>query len=745
MNKPSKATFAAYVGAKGRRWPALLFAAAAAAFSPPPADTGRGTARGQGVPAVSPAGVDLGGLRGEVHELRLGLLKADALADELAEEERLLPPAIEGNLGARLTADSDFWKQSVSPGLTANGSVSRELEKQLESARVDESAAVGLWNEAVRADLEFRSRRDRAEEEAGRALDSPAGSWSVESLLAPVGLGSVAVLVGVLFTLHEDRRRIRWRLRDLGSRPGPAALLLAGSLALSGCGDRAAVDGPLAGVRARELKELTALRDSLRAELDGAETHNAESSRGLDARLARVRVARATFGFWPREADQVGRAEQALEEAEAAHNAYRGLRVASRTASAVRQAAVSLRATAAAGERSLAAFWAENRRAAVREGVARLSACGLMAASAFVPFLVVRGRARRRLEQESRLCPQCEALDTVRVPDDFEYEDEKPDEASVRIKTRKAVCGECDYEIREDYVRQNRLSVPTLGVYGSGKTHWMVVLYHLIKTANLPVASTLRKVPSRQDVVFDQILKQFLHDRIGSSATTRDNVRPIVFHVEDQDPLGRNRTTLNLFDVSGELSYTNVHADRDDRRLRLLRCQGFTFFLDPTQVVKGPWSRYDQTIEDQIDVLTHFSEELHSVRGVRPERPVDLPVAVCVPKIDMVLTQNPIGSQALPFVSELRETMGREINLELIHERSQICARSLPLLFPNWNIERALREQFGGRYMFFPLTPVGMDESEMGAADFKERSFSPFGVLEPLLWLLHMHGYCVLN
>jgi hypothetical protein len=94
-------------------------------------------------------------------------------------------------------------------------------------------------------------------------------------------------------------------------------------------------------------------------------------------------------------------------------------------------------------------------------------------------------------------------------------------------------------------------------------------------------------------------------------------------------------------------------------------------------------------------------------------------------------------------VSELRETMGQTPTLRLIHERSQRIAAVLPLIFPDWSVERELVENFGGRYMFFPISSVGLDE--LGNDDFSTRSLAPFGVLEPLLWLLHMHGYCVLR
>jgi hypothetical protein len=65
------------------------------------------------------------------------------------------------------------------------------------------------------------------------------------------------------------------------------------------------------------------------------------------------------------------------------------------------------------------------------------------------------------------------------------------------------------------------------------------------------------------------------------------------------------------------------------------------------------------------------------------------------------------------------------------------------LLFPGWNLTRTLSEQFGNRFMFFPLTPVNLVEGEYGESNLKQRGFSPVGILEPVLWLMHMHGFSI--
>jgi hypothetical protein len=136
---------------------------------------------------------------------------------------------------------------------------------------------------------------------------------------------------------------------------------------------------------------------------------------------------------------------------------------------------------------------------------------------------------------------------------------------------------------------------------------------------------------------------------------------------------------------------------------------------------------------------------MHAIRGLSAENPIDLPIAVCVSKIDLLVTRSPMQTQAIPLVTALRDTMNKKVNLALIHERSQLCARVMTQMFPGWNVERSLRENFGGRYMFFPMSAVGLEGAELGVEDVSQRTIAPCGMIEPLLWLLHMHGYCVLH
>jgi hypothetical protein len=177
-------------------------------------------------------------------------------------------------------------------------------------------------------------------------------------------------------------------------------------------------------------------------------------------------------------------------------------------------------------------------------------------------------------------------------------------------------------------------------------------------------------------------------------------------------------------------------------RRRALLMDGFVLFLDPTQVRGGGNAL---TIREQIKALHAFHEDVRDMRTMDPGKAIPMPVAVCISKLDLLVTKNPFGSLARAWIRELLKTESRLITLRTLQQRSRMCERVLSVMFPGWDLARTLRENFGSNYLFFPLTPVGLVEKELGVEDLTQRTIAPFGVLEPILWLLHMHGYSMFN
>ncbi|MBL8829575.1 MAG: hypothetical protein JNM18_21530 [Planctomycetaceae bacterium] len=94
------------------------------------------------------------------------------------------------------------------------------------------------------------------------------------------------------------------------------------------------------------------------------------------------------------------------------------------------------------------------------------------------------------------------------------------------------------------------------------------------------------------------------------------------------------------------------------------------------------------------------------------------------------------------FHRELRGA-GDDWNLQTLEVRSRLTARLCQIIFTDCLIEQTIHRFLRSPYLFFPLTPVGLHD--MHEPDLSRRSIVPFGIAEPLLWLLQANGYPMLR
>jgi hypothetical protein len=354
-------------------------------------------------------------------------------------------------------------------------------------------------------------------------------------------------------------------------------------------------------------------------------------------------------------------------------------------------------------------------------------------------WLFFRGvRVRREVSRDT--CPLCLGVDHLEPAPDYGRRADGPRDVAV-VQCKNVISQEpyeqCDYTFMEVYRWMTKVCFPTLGVPQAGKTHWLAMLYWELNRGNYPKSVQFEKIRSQSSQDFDVLVEEILNSRIGTAATQRDRIpHPLVFNLQDHDALGRNNLLVNIFDYSGEV--TSDMGVEDYRRRRALEGDGFFFFLDPTY-----------PSEPQSKALADFREDIRLVKGVKAGRRVRIPVALCVSKIDLLAGKSfsvPGGGDAVAwFYKELGriDPSGEAMTWEVIEARSRLLGELRDTIWPGWEIERQIDDLFGGRYLFFPLTPVGLDGA--GEADLSLRTISPFGLLEPLLWLLEMNGYPVLR
>jgi len=370
------------------------------------------------------------------------------------------------------------------------------------------------------------------------------------------------------------------------------------------------------------------------------------------------------------------------------------------------------------------------RRRQLIKGELGLGLTGL----ATVGGLLFLRTVRRRQEKIRDTCPLCLAEGTFE-PADGQTDDSLAVTGMVQCKNliSEQPYEECEFTFLSVYRDMAKLCFPTLGLPSAGKTHWLAMTYRELIRGNYADRVQFKKVKSSVADDFERIVDGILNKRISTAATDIDRFpRPLVFNFSDRDRMGRSNVLVNIFDYSGEV--TRAMTLKDRQRCRALEGDGFLFFLDPTKMS-----------EFQAKALEDFSEDLlHVKKGVRAGKQIRTPVALCVSKLDLMVKQpyaDRGGDGMIQDFYRSLEGVGWGFDLPSIEARSKLVAELHDTIWPGWRIERKIHDLFGGRYMFFPLTPVGIDGR--GEEDLEKRIITPLGLLEPLLWLLHMNGYPV--
>jgi len=344
-----------------------------------------------------------------------------------------------------------------------------------------------------------------------------------------------------------------------------------------------------------------------------------------------------------------------------------------------------------------------------------------------------------RFEVNSNTCPSCLAQNTfsddiggagagiVRC-DNLVPDPDYPDEDQ-----------ECGFELRSIYKAMPKLCIPTLGHVYAGKTHWLAMAYRELSNSQFDRDLSFMRVQGAQTEVFDDLVSDLIDNRQGTGATQVNYVDPLLFHFTDKDRFGKTDSLINMFDYSGEV--TTTRTIEDPLRARALDADGYLFFLDPTLPA-----------EPQQKALNDFAEDVKILKGLEGGRTIQVPVAICVSKIDLLCNQhfadpnNPISGGVIgQFYREVGELdpNGTDFSLKTIDAFSEMMQRYTSIIWPGWNINQAVDRLFDGRFRYFPLSPVGIQS--LGADDLDGVVQVPYRVIHPLLWLLHMNGYKVLN
>lgn len=681
--------------------------------------------------------------------LRLKWHEEQARLDTAEEETRRLAPPRVGAAAVRNFQDPTAVLNELRPTLTDDYKALRNSANKIaEAARARREDARKEWEELYRQRIAFRQYTDQQQASYGFDFDTGA-----EPAFKPTVFDAGAVLwAGVIFLvarkLGKQVRRVAIRRVE---RAAAAAILLA-LFTVPGCSN-----GPPPDSRPWAVREEAKLTEETKAATEKADAAVATAHKKWTATLdgwAALVAASPTLG------DPV---ETIVREGERdvrkqLHAAAVDARVADRLASEAEAERDQLTADKAKlNALTTGAKWRTIIYAAVRcAGVA------LLFGLAVSPYWRALRKESAMIRTDAKKCPRCfseklvvERSGTPPGMDSEEIEEEtipryrarhrkpktKPTAATAEgpQETGYVECKSCSFRFLRSYQKVHRLCFPVVGVRASGKTHMLATGYDRVRKRTAPTVAVVQPAPSLGDVRFENYIDMILNLKRDAGGTVHAMPDPVMMHVRDADPDGANTALVNLFDYSGELVDSSVDVDR--LKKQAVKMDGFMLFLDPTQLY-GDGANL--TLDRQIAKLNEFMADMREARNVPVGQIIPVPVAVCIPKFDLLLTENPIQGQSVPFIRRLVSEMNpppKQTTLGIIEGRSALVEQMLELMFRGVDIRGLVESYFGPQVMFFPISSVSLFENELGVRDLSKRTIAPFGVAEPFLWLLHMHGY----
>ncbi|HEV3343409.1 MAG TPA: hypothetical protein VG125_23760 [Pirellulales bacterium] len=686
---------------------------------------GRGTASEPRAEAVR--------LAGHYVKTVVSRAQAEAATQALERERQSLSSGARpgGNVAGMLSTLADDEQRALTEIVEKEGDrVVRALDRATEKAAAEQKHIVDDWLN-VRTAL-YNQQLELYEVKASQQIAGQMASLlSVDNRWFWLcGLFAVGSVAGV--TLHERRHEIRrWlnggRARALGLSKflgGLLALLAIVTLATFVFGDR--------------LYQWL-LQAGMGAEPSPRQAF-AEQNKAIDAQLAQAQQDRESAEAGYKDALtkwQAGQPEHALLAGplrQAQHQRQATVRLTEELASEA-AAADQLRRDLKdldLARAEIARYAAERdvylrQREWIRGGLG-FGLLGLAATGGLLFKRQVRSRERRIRET----CPLCLGEGTFEPVGDTSH----PGLELVRCKNliSEHPYEECDFTFSAMYRQNVKLCFPTLGIPQAGKTHWLAMVYRELNRGNYPDVIQFERIRSTSSDDFDIVVDEILNKKLGPMATQVGRIpHPLIFNFLDHDRFGTSNVLVNIFDYSGEVIRSQTIDDR--QRQRALDGDGFFFFLDPTE-----------PSETQSQALAGFREDLRRIKDVRAGQQVHVPIALCVSKLDLMVGQSyadPHGGGAIEKLYRDLGELGWDMSVSTIEARSKLMSRLRDTVWPGWQIERQIDDLFGGRFLFFPLTPVGLDG--LGERDLSRRTIAPVGLLEPLLWLLHMNGYPVLS
>ena len=312
----------------------------------------------------------------------------------------------------------------------------------------------------------------------------------------------------------------------------------------------------------------------------------------------------------------------------------------------------------------------------------------------------------------------------------------------------RRVCRHCHNPLPDNYGKSNVKFASIIGITGAGKTVYLSQLLRHMKDYTAKVGLT-SIVKNSSTVTFLESNRIEVGKPLPGSTPARRLQQPLFYELAHKTPDGQKVTeTFVLYDVAGEVF-------KDPQMVKgfapfIGHSDGLILLIDPMQ-----FDAVSMGVQGGKTLLD-ASQALGAIHGIiegSVAKLCDVPIAVCISKIDMDAVQNVLSPS---LASLLLEDVTGERGSNRLYKPYFNARQYNPIVreLNDWvaSNEIELAQHLADNYTtysFFAFTALGCNVAtgfvDGIEAQYPEGPIVPRRVEEPLLWLFYRLGYIRAN
>lgn len=302
------------------------------------------------------------------------------------------------------------------------------------------------------------------------------------------------------------------------------------------------------------------------------------------------------------------------------------------------------------------------------------------------------------------------------------------------VTCSRRVCPKCHNPLPEHFGKTQVVTIPIIGVMGSGKT---VYMSSLLKNISYYVENIGYNGASPTNGVFS--FTHFNKVENGQklpSPTSPELVQQPLCFVMYKNLAGNKLAsyTVVLYDLAGEYFNSDpkqdIRVEEKHRKKLLKHANGIILLIDPSQL----------TGRDEKNLAVAALENIQAVllEGSKVGKLSTTPIAICIPKADDIEFLKMFGTeiQSLAMQSAEYDMDVPKIPAEQYNELNDKLLENMKMNHVNGVMSRMRNFEMS---RFFAFSAVNGDLIRDGV--LTGRPF-PQRIEDPLLWLLAKNGYC---